>query len=171
MAGCIGRPFSDGAALDRPSIYIPPQEFDGELITTNGTMLLSVVPAALASVYSPDQPLNCFILRSANGAESYLGGAIVDLAWTPATPATQRLRVSLGAGDHWTNESASPMHFVQPADDTHVLRTPITVSVTPAGDPLPFADQRVTFGVTLGILESQIPSFDVVQCGALPLPT
>lgn len=175
VAGC-NRPLARGAEPDRPSIDVGLREIGGEYFTTNGTALVSAVPTLAAPAWSADQPMNCLLVQSADGNQSYLAGAIVDVVWTPASSATQELEVEVrdDRGRAWIESGPSPLHVVvamDEQDESDIMLSPVTVLVRPPGSPLLFPDQDVDVGVTLGALESRLTTLGISQCGTVGVPS
>lgn len=157
LAGCF-RPLASEADLGRESVNIPRGEFFGEMISTNGTMRLSVVPGQVLAQVSKE-PVNCFILKDAEDLrESFLGGISLDLEWTATSPMTEALNVTVESPGYGiqSGQGTSPFHFRVLDDDNASYRTPLQVRIAPAGLGVPVPDQPITWAATVGILESPI---------------
>lgn len=169
LSGC-GTPTED-AEPDRPSAVPSPRVVDGERIDLNASVLVSSLPEQAAPVLSPDRPMDCFDVETDTGERTFLGGAVLELTWTPSTAATAQLTVTasnLPAGS-WRASGPSPLRLEALPSDDQPLELPLHVELVPAGagGMELGSDQEVHLHVVAGLLESLIESLVVTQatCG------
>jgi hypothetical protein len=169
LAGC-GTP-TEGARPDRPSVVLPPRLVDGERIDLNASVVVSSLPEQAAPVLSPDRPMDCFDVETDTGERTFLGGAVLELAWTPSTAATAELTVTasnLPAGS-WRTSGPSPLRLQALPSDDQPVELPLHVEVVPAGagGMELGSEQEAHLHVVAGLLESLIDSLVVTQasCG------
>lgn len=179
LAGCSGRPAAAGAEPDRPSVALPPQEIGGHLVGIDGSLRVSLVPAQASSVVSPDEPVNCVAVDDADDERtSFLGGLVLDLEWDPVGTATEELNVTIvgpgppGELQQWQAQGPPPLHVVVDAAATEgkPVRTPVSITLAPAGQGLLLLDQPVAWTVQLGILESDIVGLRWTDCSSPDFP-
>lgn len=179
LAGCSGRPATAGAEPDRPSVAVPPQEIGGHLIGTGGSMRVSLVPSQASAAVSPDEPVNCVAVDDADDERtSFIGGLLLDLAWDSVGSATEELNVTIvgpgppGEVQRWHAQGATPLHVVvdAAAAGERPVRTPLSVSLAPAGPGVLLLDQPVAWTVQVGILESDIGALRWTDCSSPDFP-
>lgn len=171
VSGCV-RPLAKGAEPERESARAPPTLFGAAALWLNGTAHVSGIPPQVAAVAQPDEPHNCFVVRSTKeDAASYLGGVLVGLDWTASSAASRELNVTVGALDSpsaWsTSQGPSPFRLSAEAGDVRPIRTPFTVQVRVPSGAVPIPEQTVTFHVGIGVLESDLEALVWEPCGAL----
>ena len=169
LAGC-GAP-AEEAEPTRPSSAMPARLVDGEPIEHDAPVLVSSLPETAAPVVSPDRPMNCFTVEADTGERTFLGGAVLDLAWDATTAATPELTVTasnLPAGS-WRALGPSPLRLEALPTDEQPVELPLHVEVVPsgAGGMELGTEQEVQVHVVAGLLESLIESLVVTQaaCG------
>lgn len=169
LAGCSD-PAGD-LGPDRPSVTLDPRLVDGERIDVNASVLVSSLPEEAAPVLSPDRPVNCFTIEADTGERTFLGGAVLEFAWDPATAATAQLTATasnLPAGS-WRATGPSPLRIDAIPTEEQPLELPLRVEVVPAGagGMELGTGQDVALHATVGLLESLIDSLVVKQamCG------
>jgi hypothetical protein len=177
VSGCI-RPLAAGAEPERESARAPPTLFGAAALWLNGTAHVSTIPAQAAAVAEPDEPHNCFSVRSVKeNVTSYLGGILVEMEWTAASSASQRLNVTVRgppkAPSVWSAEGPSPFRLSAEAGDVRPVLTPFTVEVGVPTGAVPVPEQTLAFHVGVGVLESDLGALAWEPCGleppALPL--
>src|SRR5687767_8962623 len=133
VSGCV-RPLTRDAEPDRESARAPPTLFGAAALWLNGSAHVSGIPAQVAALVEPDEPHNCFIVRSTKeDAASYLGGIQVELEWAAASASTGQLNVTVTgpvtSPASWSAEGPSPFRLSAEAGDLKPIRTPFTVEL------------------------------------------
>jgi hypothetical protein len=165
LAGC-GVP-SEGVAPERPSAASPDRLVDGEPLELDAAFVVSSWPEETAPVMSPDRPMNCFRIETDTGEKTYLGGAVLELDWTAASPVTDNLTVTASnlPGGSWRTASTSPLRLAPIASDDEPVYLPMLVAVAPTGaNALDVeVDQEIHIHVLVGLVESLIDSLVLTQ--------
>lgn len=164
LAGCAEP--GDGTAPAGPVAAAPQRVVDGEPLHGNLSVAVSPLPAELAPVVSPDRPMNCFALATDTGEKTYLGGAVLDLVWTPTVGATAELTVtaSNGPASTWRATGTSPLRLHIVPEEDAPLSLPLDVRLEPANGPMELgASQDVEVAVQVGLLESLVDGLAAQQ--------
>jgi hypothetical protein len=163
VAGC-GTP-TDGGEPARPSVVLHDRLVDGERLDHNTTVLVSGLPEATAPIVSPDRPMNCFRIETDTGEKTYLGGAVLNLTWTPSVAATANLTVTASnlPSASWRASGPSPLVVRADASDEQAVELPMTVAVESSGQAEFGFRQEVRVHIVVGLLESLIDSLVVKQ--------
>lgn len=175
VSGCM-RPLAKGAEPERESVKAPPTLFGAAALWLNGTAHVSGLPAQVAAAAQPEEPHNCFVVKSTkDDAASYVGGILIELEWTAASAASRELNVTVGAMEPpsvWsTSQGPSPFRLSAAAGDIRPIRTPFTIEVRVPSGSVPVPEQPVAFHVGIGVLESDLGSLVWEPCGlVVPLP-
>jgi hypothetical protein len=148
-------------------MVVPDRLVEGEPLELDTSFVVSSWPEEAAPVVSPDQPINCFRIETDTGEKTYLGGAVIDLDWSPTSPVTDNLTVTASnfPGGSWRTASTSPLRLNPIASDDQPVYLPMLVAVAPTGaNALDVeVDQDVHAHIVVGLLESLIESLVVTQ--------
>lgn len=165
LAGC-GSPVEDFEP-DRASGATPERLVDGEPLELDTTFVVSSWPEGTAPVVSPDRPMNCFSIETDTGEKTYLGGALLEFDWTPASSLTANLTVTASnfPEGSWREASTSPLRLNPIASDDQPVYLPMLVAVAPTGSNAldVQVDQEVHAHILVGLVESLIESLVVKQ--------